>query len=159
MSSLSDYTPDEVTTLTRAPLIVGMMVVGASLSGPLGIVKELLAAVRATEEASKQAPETSILRSLFSNPSMKTQQEQMAQEKPETLDPAMQLQKIRQALFILASKGDPSELAAYKTLLVKAAEDTANAAKEGGFLGIGGTRVSDQEQAVIEQIRSLTTGA
>lgn len=159
MSSLSDYTPAEVATLTRAPLIVGMMVVGASLSGPLGVVKELLAAVHATEAASKQAPETSILRSLFANPRMRAQQEQLAQEKPETLDPAMQLQKIRQALFILASKGDPSELAAYKALLLKAAEDTANAAKEGGFLGIGGTRVSEQEQAVIDQIRALTTGA
>jgi len=158
MSQISDYTSDEVKTLSRAPLVAGMMVVGASLSGPLGIVKEILAALRATEEASKQAPENSILRSLFSEENMKAQNEQMSRERPEATDKAMQMERIRQAIRILSSKGDVSEVEAYKAMLIHAAENTANATKEGGFLGIGGTRVNEAERATIEEIRSLVEG-
>lgn len=159
MSQLTDYTPDEVSTLVRAPLVIGMMVVGASLSGPFGVVKELLAAFQVTQDAAKQAPQNSALRSLFSNQNMKVHQELMAQEKPETMDKAMQLERIRQAIAILGAKGNATELEAYKTVLLSAAENTANAAKEGGFLGIGGQRVSEAEQVVIEEIRLLVAGA
>lgn len=158
MSQISEYTTDEANTLARVPLVVGMMVVGASLSGPFGIVKELLAARRATQEAAKQSPEGSVLRVLFSEENMKGQHEQMAKEKPETMNKSGQIQKIRQAIRIISTKGETNEAEAYKTLLIDAAERTANASKEGGFLGIGGQRVSKAEQAVIEEIRSIVDG-
>lgn len=158
MSQMSDYTSDEVKTLARAPLVVGMMVVSASLSGPLGIVKELLAVLQSTEDASKQAPESSVLRSLFSPESMKAQNEQMAREKQQAMDKAMQKEKIRQAIGILSSKGEASEVEAYKAMLIQAAEKTADASKEGSFLGIGGKRVSEEERALIEELRSLVEG-
>jgi uncharacterized protein DUF937 len=44
--------------------------------------------------------------------------------------------------------------AAYGRLLVDAATHVAEASKEGGFLGIGGTRVSAQEQQAIDEIRA-----
>ena len=37
-------------------------------------------------------------------------------------------------------------------MLVAVAEDAANAAKEGGFLGFGGVRVSDKERAFIDEV-------
>jgi hypothetical protein len=37
--------------------------------------------------------------------------------------------------------------------LVGLAEATAEAGKEGGFLGIGAVRVSDQEKAALEQLK------
>ena len=158
MSQLTSYTSEEVNTLVRAPLIIGMMVVGASLSGPFGVVKELLAALKATEDASKQASESSVLKKLFSAQSMKAHHEQMAQEKPGAMDKTMQRQKIRQAISILSAKGDASEVEAYKAMLISAAENTASAAKEGGFLGIGGKRISEAEHAVIKEIRLLVEG-
>lgn len=158
MSQLTSYTSEEVNTLVRAPLIIGMMVVGASLSGPFGVVKELLAALKATEDASNQASESSVLKKLFSAQSMKAHHEQMAQEKPGAMDKTMQRQKIRQAISILSAKGDASEVEAYKVMLISAAENTASAAKEGGFLGIGGKRISEAEHAVIKEIRLLVEG-
>lgn len=155
MSQMSDYTSDEVETLCRIPLVVGMMVVGASLSGPVGVVKELLAARQAIKEASKQASESSILNTLFSEANMKAQNEQMSHEKPQAMNKTKQMAKIRQAISILSAKGEASEVEAYKAMLIKAAENTANASKEGGFLGIGGKRVTAEEQAVITEIRSL----
>lgn len=155
MSQISDYTSDEVETLCRIPLVVGMMVVGASLSGPVGVVKELLAARQAIKEASKQASESSILNTLFSEANMKAQNKQMSHEKPQAMNKTKQMAKIRQAISILSAKGEASEVEAYKVMLIKAAENTANASKEGGFLGIGGKRVTAEEQAVITEIRSL----
>ncbi len=38
-------------------------------------------------------------------------------------------------------------------MIVEVAEKSANAAKEGGFLGFGGVRVSDKEQAFITEVK------
>jgi hypothetical protein len=43
----------------------------------------------------------------------------------------------------------------YGRLLVNVASQVAEASKEGGFLGMGGTQVSKNEQKTIEQIRAL----
>ena len=38
-------------------------------------------------------------------------------------------------------------------MMVSVAEKTAEASKEGGFLGFGGVRVSDAEESILETIR------
>jgi hypothetical protein len=48
----------------------------------------------------------------------------------------------------------PSEAKSFGNLLVDIAVKTAEASKEGGFLGIGGTRVTKEEQAAIDDIKS-----
>jgi hypothetical protein len=65
------------------------------------------------------------------------------------------LGKVREALDLLGRKATPEEVAAYKTMLVTVAEHTANAAKEGGFLGFGGEWVSAGEQAFLDQMKSV----
>ena len=50
----------------------------------------------------------------------------------------------KQAADVVAQKS-PAEAKEYKRWLVLLAQKTAEAAKEGGFLGIGGTRVSEAE--------------
>ena len=39
-------------------------------------------------------------------------------------------------------------------MILSTAQATAEASKEGGFLGIGGQQVSAEEQAVLDQIKS-----
>jgi hypothetical protein len=56
------------------------------------------------------------------------------------------------AVGIVAAKGSPEELATYKQLMVQAAQNVANAAKEGGFMGIGGVVVSDAEKQALGEI-------
>jgi hypothetical protein len=46
----------------------------------------------------------------------------------------------------------PAEAEEYKRWLVSLARQTAEAAKEGGFLGIGGTRVSEGESTAITEL-------
>ena len=48
----------------------------------------------------------------------------------------------------------PGELQAYKNTILSVAQASAEASKEGGFLGIGGTLVSKEEQAALDAIRA-----
>ena len=53
---------------------------------------------------------------------------------------------------LLATKATPEETNEIKEWLAKVAQATAEAAKEGGFLGIGGVLVSDQEKAALATV-------
>jgi hypothetical protein len=48
----------------------------------------------------------------------------------------------------------PAEGAAYKDAILKTAQVTAEATKDGGFLGIGGTLVSADEQVALDAIKN-----
>ncbi len=52
------------------------------------------------------------------------------------------------------SQGTPGEVAAYKAMILGAAQSTAEATKEGGFLGMGGAQVSAEEQAILDQLKT-----
>ncbi len=56
---------------------------------------------------------------------------------------------------ILSAKATPEEAASFRAWLIEAAQEAANAAKEGGFLGIGATRVSEGEEAMLSQLREI----
>ena len=45
MSAIADYTQDQVEKMMAAPMLVSMYVMGSSLSGPVGLVKEMMAGV------------------------------------------------------------------------------------------------------------------
>ena len=63
------------------------------------------------------------------------------------------LERVKSAAGLVAAKGSPAEASAYQTMLVGVAEKAASASKEGGFLGFGGVRVSDKEQAFITEVK------
>ena len=56
---------------------------------------------------------------------------------------------------ILTAKATPEEAASFRAWLIEAAQEAANAAKEGGFFGIGATRVSEGEEAMLSQLREI----
>lgn len=78
-------------------------------------------------------------------------------EEMKGLTPEQQKQKmvaeLKEAVALVASKGSPEDVRHYKDVLLDVAQRTAEAAKEGGFLGIGGVAVSDQEKAMLDLIR------
>ena len=68
---------------------------------------------------------------------------------------------LRQVSALLAAKA-PADAAAFKGWLQGISQHTAEAAKEGGFLGFGGVQVSDAEKATLEissALRGLTAAA
>ena len=54
---------------------------------------------------------------------------------------------LRRTSALLTTKATPAETSEIKEWLPTIAQATAEAAKKGGFLGFGGTSVSDQEKA------------
>ena len=65
---------------------------------------------------------------------------------------------LRQAAAIVDAKA-PGDAAAYKAWLQQISQHVAEAAKEGGFLGIGGVPVSDAEKATLTEISSALKAA
>jgi hypothetical protein len=58
---------------------------------------------------------------------------------------------LRQVAEILDTKA-PADATAFKTWLRQISQHVAEAAKEGGFLGIGGVAVSEAEKATLAEI-------
>jgi hypothetical protein len=68
---------------------------------------------------------------------------------------ALVMKQMTETFDLLKGKGaTDADMMAYKRLFYGAAEKTAGAAKEGGFMGIGGKRISDKEQAALDEIKA-----
>jgi Bacterial protein of unknown function (DUF937) len=131
-----------------APAAALMMVATSDLSGPVGSIKEVQAATKALAGAAHQAEPTSLLAAAFGSglgPEMMQQVRELAPTKDKLLD------IVKAGAAAVASKS-PAEAAAYKATILAVAKAAAEASKEGGFLGIGGTLVSKSEQAALDQL-------
>ena len=56
---------------------------------------------------------------------------------------------------LLDEKAAPEDVQAYKEFVLSVGRAAAEAHKEGGFIGIGGKPVSDEEQAALDEIRGV----
>ena len=63
----------------------------------------------------------------------------------------MRLETLRQAGAVVDAKA-PADAAAFKGWLRQISQHVAGAAKEGGFLGMGGVTVSEAEKATLTEI-------
>jgi hypothetical protein len=61
---------------------------------------------------------------------------------------------LRRTAELLGKKATPEEATELKQWLATIAQKTAEATKEGGFLGFGGTLVSDEEKAAVAKVNS-----
>jgi hypothetical protein len=165
MSTLADFTQDEIEKMMAAPMLVSMYVMGTAVSGPIGLVREMMAGVETAMQSAKNAAPGSLLNVLFSEENLKMQQDKLQQEtKASTQDAqnmdaakASMLAQLKGAVGIVAAKASPDEAEAYKQLMIQVAENVANAAKEGGFMGIGGVLVNDAEKQAIGDITAAVS--
>ncbi|MBO0723204.1 MAG: hypothetical protein J2P41_20440, partial [Blastocatellia bacterium] len=63
----------------------------------------------------------------------------------------MLIERCQEAVELVQRKS-PAEADEYKEWLLELAQATAEASKEGGFLGIGGTLVSDEERRAVDNL-------
>src|SRR5262245_58113316 len=134
----------------RAPVAAMYVVASAAPSGVIGLTKEFSAASEAITVAGKAAAPTSLVASAFGGGVDKEDFEFLRKEKP---DSDRLLAEIHDAYVVVSEKGAP-EAGSFRELVMRVAQSTAEAAKEGGFLGIGGTQVSAAEQSAIDRIRT-----
>jgi hypothetical protein len=58
----------------------------------------------------------------------------------------------------LAGRGSAEDGAAYRALLLQVGQAVSQAAKEGGFLGLGGVQVSGKEQDALDELARALGG-
>ncbi|MBJ7457075.1 MAG: hypothetical protein JHC74_13545 [Thermoleophilia bacterium] len=155
MTTRSDYTDEEWAALRRAPLVAGLAVSLADPGGPIELTKETLAALRAVGAPPAHEP----LLIEVSQAGLAEAQARHNVMKELGLKGATAREQIVEELYrvneILAAKATPDEAASFRGWMVQAAEDAAAAAKEGGFLGIGATRISEGETAMLARLREI----
>jgi hypothetical protein len=133
-----------------APVAALMAVASSDLDGPVDSVKEFKAAQAAMLEAIKAAPAGSILGAALGSGLT-----------PEALKSVRTMASDRDALTRLIADAmaavkqySPADAEAFRGAIRSIGNATAEAAKEGGFLGIGGTLVSDSEKAALARIET-----
>ncbi len=148
--SRARFTDAEWDTLTKAPSLAGFAVMMSSLNGPFGMTQEIVALTDAMFETMHEAPGDSLV-ALVSREFKDPDQLNALGANHENAE-ALALEDCKQAVVILNEKATPQEQYEYKQLVLNAAQRVAHAAKEGGFLGIGGVEVNADEQAMLDKI-------
>ena len=141
---------DDWAKVVGGPVAALFAVATSDLSGPMGSIKEAQAAGKALLEAAGGSAPNSVLAAAFGGgltPDMATQLRSLAPTKDKLID------VIKAGTAAVAAKS-PAEARAYRDTILAVATAAAEAAKEGGFLGIGGTLVSEDEQAALNTIKA-----
>ena len=146
MATKADFNAEEWSTIVEAPLLAGARVASA---GRGGVIRESLAVSRIYTDARQAHGESPFLDELVSS--------------PPGIDPQRlagggadaSRERLREAVRLVSEKGSPEDLDAYRGFVLNVARAAAEAHKEGGFAGIGGKKVSDEEQAVLDEISAV----
>jgi len=157
------FTPEEWFKVMNGPGRAGVAVMASSPSGITGFLAEANALANELQTLIRSHPSTPLLADMAdayqhtTREELKEQRdaagENVSRDVRETKDQA--LESVRQAVWLVSTKTTAEDTRAYKDLLMRVAQRVAEAATEGGFLGIGGVRVSDAEQAVLDELRQM----
>ena len=154
MTTKSDFSEEDWTRVVRAPFVAGMAITLADPGGPIEAGKETMATIRtATNPPSREQLLTEVALDI----SAQTQQRHnpLKGYKPVKGTPVGQqvLEELKAVQAIVAAHATPEETAAFGQWLLATAQAAADAAKEGGFMGFHAVRVSEREQAMLDQVR------
>jgi hypothetical protein len=152
MSNKTHYTAEEWAILLRSPGMAGIVVVASSPSGPVGAIQESFAMGKVVAEVKHKGGPNELITALVND--MVTPDGRKAAQAVDLFGKkAAELRTIgldlcKRAGEIIVAKS-PTEADDYKRWLLSISQHVAEAAKEGGFLGFGGTLVSEDEKAAI----------
>lgn len=151
MTTKSDFNAAEWERVAQAPALAALTVMLADRGGA---IRESLALGKAYAEARGQGGDGLIGELVASPPQLDPgsfgQPDQLREQLPG---------RIREAVQTVEEKATPEEADQYREFVKRVAEVVANAAKEGGVLGIGGKPVSAEERAALDQLESTLGGS
>ena len=159
MTVKSDFSSQEWQLLLDVPPAVGTAVMYAGRSG-LGSVKESLAMANSILGARHEHDGIELIESL-SDARLKNGEKSTIETLSSPYRGLSDVQiledvvaKCRRVIELLNDRATAEETAAYVSWTLHVAKQVAVAAKEGGFLGIGGERVSEEEKKALHAIRN-----
>jgi hypothetical protein len=161
----NELTDDEWYTIIEGTGATSGLIMMADMSGPIGVSKEAMAAMDVLRDDTWNSPFMAALRTRMFGATKEQQaelqrraQEQQATMKNKNMTPQanrnMLLYSITSAVSMVESKFGAETAAEFRQLLYQMAQKTAEAGKEGTFLGMGGTQVSDMEKAALADLKS-----
>jgi hypothetical protein len=161
----NELTDDEWYTILEGTGAASGLIMMADMSGAIGVSKETMAAMDVLREDTWKSPFMAALRTRMFG-ATKAQQEEMQRRAQQTqqdlknknLTPGgarhMLLYSISSAVSLVESKFGAETAAEYRQMLYRMGEKTAEAGKEGTFLGLGGKQVSDLEKAALADLKT-----
>ncbi|BCX04043.1 MAG: hypothetical protein KatS3mg053_1981 [Candidatus Roseilinea sp.] len=154
--SQAGLTPDEVNTLIRATVMAGMSVAASKSSGTLGTAAEFAAIARSFIEQIEAYASHPVLGALANDEARAEISRLVRQFNPETIKlqdiKPFAMRRCDELADILDAKCTPEEGATVKRAVLTVCQRVAEESREGGIFGIGGTRVSPEEEAVIHEV-------
>ena len=158
MAGKADFTADEWSRVLASPMVASTAITAADPSGLWGLLQEGIAASWALARAKQDASANPLVKAVsddFASGDARTQAKERFQGVFRGAQPAdlktRAVEELRSVSSILDAKA-PQEAAAFKGWLRDIAQKAAEAADEGGFLGIGGVTVSEAEKATLVEI-------
>ena len=156
MAKKADFTPEEWQRILSLPQVAALYLALASPSNPVGLAQEMIASTKGIAEALKASSGNELIDAVAADIREKAEKRERLESPLKTSNDlgemkAQCLQACREGAALLSQKA-PAEAQAYKQWVYQAAQNSANAAKEGGFFGIGGERVSEAETAALRDI-------
>ncbi|MCS6881126.1 MAG: hypothetical protein RMK84_03540 [Oscillochloridaceae bacterium] len=153
MASKSDFTPEEWQTIGLAPVVTAMYISMADPSGPIGLMKEMFAAVSGIIEGAKDAASLQIVKDLAADLEARAIKPDLPKFSSKEEAKTFAVNTVNQAIALVEGRS-PEEGRAFRQFLYDTAQKAAEAGKEGGFLGFGGTAVSDLERQALAELAS-----
>ena len=155
MTSKTDFTDEEWARLKRAPFVAGMAISLADPGGPIEALKETsatLKTVRAAESGGRGELVSALAREVVQEAGQR--KNPLGGFKPSKgANAGVEiLEELREANRTVTDKAAPDDAAAFREWLLEAAQEAANAAKEGGFMGFHAERVSEGEQRMLDSL-------
>lgn len=159
------FTQSEQELLATTPILIGSTMAFAESSG-LGTVKELFASANTYISGLKTYPNNEIIQGILPDLDDREQAREQAKAvrehaiarlKEKGIDStekirALLLDDSRSVASLLSEKASAEEADQYREWAMAVAENVAKAAHEGGFLGFGGTQVSEGERALFREL-------
>jgi hypothetical protein len=154
----SPYTNDEWLLLVETPVKIGRAVMAVSPSGALGMTQEIMA-LRTCYLDAFQETKTPILLSMRQHLQNQNTMEAIWTDAGHAFGDRWDAANVRQTAITSCQQADtllkkisPQDAQAYKEFVYKTALKVAEAAREGGFMGVGGITVSAEEKSLLTEI-------
>jgi hypothetical protein len=128
MAKKADFTPEEWQRILSLPQVASLYLALASPSNPVGLAQEMIASTKGIVEALKSSSGNELIDAV-----------------------AADIRACRDVAALLSQEA-PGDAQQYKQWVYQAAQNSANAAKEGGVFGIGGERVSEAEASALNDV-------
>lgn len=154
----SQFTNEEWKLLLEVPVKVGRAIMAVSPSGAVGMSNEIMALRQCFQELIPQSS-NSMVQELGQHLQEQSMMSAIWDDAGHAFKDRWDAANVRKTAIAvcqqavnLLKKVSPQDSQAYKELVYTSAQRIAEAGKEGGFAGIGGQAISEQERVLLKDV-------